>query len=119
MSLRSAVHQPNRKKYQGAMLGEFHGGAACFASWRRHLSRRIVAHPAKFSVLPAPPPFVECGRTSWPTLGLAVLDLLLDVMHHGHCRDEDDRRDYLVRVKAGMEKTPCDAHCGQRLHHLE
>ena len=48
-----------------------------------------------------------------------VFELLLHVMHHGHGSDQHDGRNYLVRVKTGMEKTPCDAHGGQRLHHLE
>ena len=47
------------------------------------------------------------------------LELLLHVMHHGHCRDEDDGCDYLARVKAGVEKTPGDANGSQRLHHFE
>src|SRR5436190_23243928 len=47
------------------------------------------------------------------------LNLLLHVMHHGHSSNQNDSCDYLVRVKAGVEKTPCDAHGGQRLHHLE
>src|SRR6476646_9468693 len=33
-----------------------------------------------------------------------VFDLLLHVMHHGHGSNQNDRRNYLVRVKAGMEK---------------
>jgi hypothetical protein len=41
------------------------------------------------------------------------------MMHHGDGSNQNDRRNYLVRVKAGMEKTPCDAHGSQRLHHLE
>jgi len=48
-----------------------------------------------------------------------VFDLLLHVVHHGHGSNQNDRRNYLVRVKAGVEKAQCDAHGGQRLHHLE
>ena len=48
-----------------------------------------------------------------------VFELLLHVMHHGHGSDQNDRRNYLVRVKAGTEEAPCDAHGGQRLHHFE
>jgi len=38
-----------------------------------------------------------------------VFDLLLHVMHQRHGSNQNDRRNYLVRVKAGMEKNPCDA----------
>jgi hypothetical protein len=48
-----------------------------------------------------------------------IFDLLLDMMHHGDGSNKNDRRDYLVRVKACMEKAPCDAHGGERLHHFK
>ena len=41
------------------------------------------------------------------------------MVHHGYRSDQDDRRNHLVQVKAGMEKTPGDAYCRERLHHLE
>ena len=50
---------------------------------------------------------------------LEGLDLPLNMMHHRDGSNQNDRRNYLVRVKAGMEKAPCDANRGQRLHHLE
>ena len=48
-----------------------------------------------------------------------VFDLLLHMMHHGDGSNQNDRGNYLVRVKAGMEKTPGDANGSQRLHHFE
>ena len=53
------------------------------------------------------------------TLASVRLELLLHMMHHRDGSDKDERRNYLVRVKAGMKESPCDAHGGQRLHHLE
>jgi hypothetical protein len=41
------------------------------------------------------------------------------MMHHRYRSNQNDRRDYLVRVKTGMEETPGDADCGKRLHHFE
>ena len=59
-------------------------------------------------------------RSSSPgALEIVGLDLLLHVVHHRHGSDQDDGRNDLVWVKAGMEKAPGDAHGGQRLHHLE
>jgi hypothetical protein len=41
------------------------------------------------------------------------------MMHHGDGSNKNYRRDYLVRVKAGMENAPCDANGSERLHHLK
>ena len=50
---------------------------------------------------------------------LGRFDLLLDMVHHRHRCDEDERRNDLVRVEAGVKEAPRDAHGGERLHHLE
>ena len=42
------------------------------------------------------------------------LNLLLHVMHHGHSSNQNDSCDYLVRVKAGVEKTSWDANARHR-----
>jgi hypothetical protein len=36
--------------------------------------------------------------------------VLLHMMHHGDGSNQNDRRNYLVHVKAGMEKTSWDAN---------
>ena len=41
------------------------------------------------------------------------------MVHHRYCRDQNDGRNDLVRVKAGMEEAPSDAYRGQRLHHFK
>ena len=46
-------------------------------------------------------------------------DLLLDMVHYRYRSNQNDRRDYLMRVKTGVEETPGDADCGERLHHFE
>ena len=46
-------------------------------------------------------------------------DLLLDMVHHRHRSNQNDGRDYLMWVKTGVEETPGDANCGERLHHFE
>ena len=43
-----------------------------------------------------------------------VFDLLLNVMHHGRSSNQNDSCDYLVRVKAGVEKTSWDANARHR-----
>ena len=53
-------------------------------------------------------------RSSSPgAFEIVGLDLLLHMMHHGHGTNEYDGGNDLVRVKTGVEKTPCDAHGGQ------
>jgi len=39
-------------------------------------------------------------------------DLSLDVVHHGHCGDENERRNHLVRVETRAKKAPGNANCG-------
>ena len=46
-------------------------------------------------------------------------DPLLDVVHHRYCSNENDSRDYLVRMKTGVKETPGDTDRGERLHHFE
>ncbi len=46
-------------------------------------------------------------------------DLLLDMVHHRYRSNQNDGRDYLMRVKTGVEETPGDADCSKRLHHFE
>jgi hypothetical protein len=46
-------------------------------------------------------------------------DLFLDMVHHRYRSNQDDGRDYLMRVKTGVEKAPGDADCGERLDHFE
>ncbi len=44
---------------------------------------------------------------------------MLDMLHHRYCSNQDDCRNYLMWVKTGVEETPGDADCGERLHHFE
>ena len=46
-------------------------------------------------------------------------DLLLDMVHHRHGSNQNDGRNYLMRVKTGVEETPRDANCSKRLHHFK
>ena len=46
-------------------------------------------------------------------------DPLLDMVHHRYRSNQNDGRDYLMRVKTGVEETPGDADCGERLQHFE
>ena len=46
-------------------------------------------------------------------------DLLLDMVHHCYRSNQNDGRDYLMRVKTGVEETPGDADCGEGLHHFK
>ena len=46
-------------------------------------------------------------------------DLSLDVMHHRHGSNENNGRDELVRVQAGMKESPGNAYGRQRLHHFK
>jgi hypothetical protein len=48
-----------------------------------------------------------------------VLDLLLHVVHHRYGGNQNNGRDYLVRVKTGVEEAPSDADGGECLHHFE
>jgi len=48
-----------------------------------------------------------------------MFDVLLNVLHHRDRSNQKDRRNHLMRVKTGVEKTPGDADGGERLHHLE
>jgi hypothetical protein len=46
-------------------------------------------------------------------------DLLLDMVNHRYGSNQNDGGNDLMRVKTGVEKTPGDADCGERLHHFE
>ena len=46
-----------------------------------------------------------------------MFHLLLNVVHHRYGRNQNGGRNYLMRVKTGVEKTPGDADCGE--HHFE
>ena len=48
-----------------------------------------------------------------------MFDPLLDMVHHRYGSDQNDGRNYLMRVKTGVEETPGDADCSERLHHFE
>ena len=50
---------------------------------------------------------------------IVMFDLLLDTMHHRHGRNQNDGRNYLMRVKTGVKETPGDANRSERLHHFE
>jgi hypothetical protein len=43
-------------------------------------------------------------------LEIVGLDLLLHMMHHRHGSNQNDGRNDLVRVEAGMKKSPGDAN---------
>ena len=58
-------------------------------------------------------------RSGRRAFGAVRPDLLLHVMHHRYSSDQDDGRNDLVRVKAGMEETPGDAHRSEGLHHFQ
>ena len=46
-------------------------------------------------------------------------DSLLDIVHHRYRSNQNDGRNYLMRVKTRVEKTPGDADCCERLHHFK
>lgn len=48
-----------------------------------------------------------------------MFDPLLDVVHHRYGSNQNDRCNYLMQMKTGVEETPGDADGGQRLHHFE
>ena len=41
------------------------------------------------------------------------------MMHHRYSSDQNDGGNDLVRVKAGMKKSPGDANSSERLHHFK
>ena len=48
-----------------------------------------------------------------------MFDPLLDMVHHRYRSNQNDGRDYLMRVKTCAEKTPRDTDCCKRLHHFK
>jgi len=48
-----------------------------------------------------------------------LFDLLLDMVHHGYSSDQNNGRNELVRVKAGVEEAPGDAYRSEGLHHFK
>src|SRR5438132_11684153 len=61
----------------------------------------------------------NCRRPTLNAFRVAGSDVLLHVMYHGHGTNQHDGRNNLVRVKAGMEESPGDAHRSEGLHHFE
>ena len=59
------------------------------------------------------------SRLVWNLFWVVGFNLLLHMMRHRQCDDQNQRCDHLVRVKRRVEDSPCDAHRRECLHHLE
>jgi hypothetical protein len=94
--------------------------AAFFAGGGHRIEAAFLKSPKLMTEVPPPKkPAVRKLRSALRLFEAAGFDLLLHVVHHGHRCDQHDGCNYLVRVKAGMENAPGDAHSRERLHHLE